>query len=140
MIAGIQRPLSVRVGIDGLTAAGKTTLADQLIAPLAQLGRPVIRASVDDFYRPATERYRRGRESPEGYFLDTFDYPALRACLLVPLGQGGSRRYRTAVFDSSIDRPIDGPEREAAPNAILLLDGVFLFRAELTISGTSEYL
>ena len=36
---------SVRVAIDGVDAAGKTTLADELVAPLERLGRPVIRAS-----------------------------------------------------------------------------------------------
>jgi uridine kinase len=130
-IAAIQRAHPVRVGIDGRSAAGKTTLADELTVSLGQLGRPIIRASVDDFYRPAGERYRRGRESPEGYFLDTFDYPALRSSLLLPLGPGGSRCYRTGVFDSWKEVAVGRLVCEAAPDAILLVDGVFLFRADL---------
>lgn len=44
-------PLRVlRVAIDGPDAAGKTTLADDLAAHLTGRGRPVIRASVDDFH------------------------------------------------------------------------------------------
>lgn len=37
----------VRVAIDGLDTSGKTTFSDELVRPLTQIGRPVIRASVD---------------------------------------------------------------------------------------------
>ena len=56
-----------RVAIDGIDAAGKTRLAGELAPLIEARGRPVIRASIDDFLRPADERYRRGRESPRGY-------------------------------------------------------------------------
>jgi hypothetical protein len=49
----------VRVAIDGVDAAGKTTLANDLAPIVAGLGRPVIRVSVDDFHRPASVRRRR---------------------------------------------------------------------------------
>lgn len=90
LIAAIERPHPVRVAIDGVSAAGKTILADELGRGVERQGRPAIRASIDYFYRPAAERYRRGRYSPEGYFLDTFDYLGLRAVLLLPLGPGGN--------------------------------------------------
>jgi uridine kinase len=131
LIVAVERPHPVRVAIDGMTAAGKTSLADELVGPIERRGRPVIRASIDDFHRPATERYRRGRYSPEGYYLDGFDYPAVRAALLLPLGPGGSGRYRPALFDSSHERQIDEPERQAPPDVVLLVDGVFLLRDEL---------
>jgi uridine kinase len=94
-------------------------------------GRPVIRACIDGFGRPRADRYRRGQLSPEGYWLDAFDYPALRANLLEPLGPGGSRRYRTATFDVRTDQPRSSPRRVAPPDAVLVLDGVFLLRPEL---------
>jgi len=50
------------------------TLADVLAAPLARLGRPVIRASIDGFHNPGAIRYARGKFSPEGYYFDSFDY------------------------------------------------------------------
>jgi uridine kinase len=93
-----------RVGVDGVDAAGKTTLANELAGVLESLGRIVVRASTDSFHRPAKERYARGRDSPEGYYRDSFDYPSLR-------------RY---VLESQ--RPAD---------ALLVLDGVFLARPEL---------
>jgi uridine kinase len=42
-IVRIDRPHPLRVAIDGVDAAGKTTLAEELVAPLEALGRPVIR-------------------------------------------------------------------------------------------------
>lgn len=120
-----------RVAIDGVDAAGKTSLADALAAPLQALGRPVIRASVDGFHLPRQVRYRRGPLSAEGYYLDSFDYPALKASLLDPLGPGGDGRYRTAAFDFRQDAAVDAPWQQAVPNAVLVLDGVFLLRPEL---------
>ncbi|WP_195905373.1 nucleoside/nucleotide kinase family protein [Parafrankia elaeagni] len=121
----------LRVAVDGPDAAGKTTLADELAGGIADRGRPVIRASVDGFHQPRAVRRRRGSLSPQGYFLDAFDYTALRRLLLDPLGPGGDRRYRTAAFDFHHDCPLDGSTREAPAEAVLLVDGVFLLRDEL---------
>lgn len=130
-IAQIQRAHPVRVAIDGIDAAGKSMLADELAPDLRARGRPVIRASLDGFHRPRAERYRGGADSPEGYFLDSFDYEALRAALLLPLGPGGSRRYRRAVFDVRADCSVNAPDEHAPPDAILVLDGIFLLCPQL---------
>jgi uridine kinase len=130
-IARIERPHPVRVAIDGVDAAGKTTLAEELVAPLEALRRPVIQASLDGFHNPARVRYKRGRISPEGYYRDSFNYAALRGCLLAPLGLGGSRRYRPAVFDYRTDSEVRAAPRVAEASAVLLFDGVFLLRPEL---------
>src|SRR5919201_5401716 len=107
-IETVRRPHPVRVAIDGVDAAGKTTLADELAAVLRGRGREVIRASIDGFHRPRAERYRRGELSPEGYYHDSFDYNAVREAIL---GPGG------------VQAPL---------NSILLFDGIFLLRPELT--------
>jgi uridine kinase len=121
----------LRVAIDGVDASGKTTLADDLVPALEASSRAVIRASVDGFHHPKSVRYRRGRGSPEGYFLDSFDYEAVAANLLHPLGPDGARKFKTAIFDVRTDAPLS-PACEIAPDdAILLFDGVFLHRDEL---------
>ena len=130
-IASLPAAHPQRVAVDGIDAAGKTMLADELAPLIEARGRPVIRASIDGFHRPRAERYALGPESPMGYYRDSFDYPALWQALLVPLGPHGSRRYRTAVFDLQSDHPLTQPEWEAAPHAVLVLDGVFLLRPEL---------
>jgi uridine kinase len=105
--------------------------ADELAQILRAADRPVIRASVDGFHHPKSERYRRGRNSPEGYFEDSYNYAALETVLLEPLSPGGSGRYRAAVFDHVTDMPVSAPERVAAPASILVFDGIFLHRPEL---------
>ena len=131
LIVSVTRPHPLRIAIDGVDAAGKTTLADELVKPIEQRGRPVIRASIDGFHRPRADRYRRGAGSAEGYYRDSFDHEAVRSALLAPLGPDGSLRYRTAVFDFRSDSTICEPLRRAAADAVLLFDGVFLLRPEL---------
>jgi uridine kinase len=121
----------IRVAIDGVDGSGKTTLADELVEPIRRAGCEVIRASIDGFHNPRAIRYARGSDSPEGYFLDSFDYTALRQVLLEPLGPNGNRKFRAAVFDYRVDRPAETPQRVAVHDAVLLFDGVFLQRPEL---------
>ena len=78
-----------------------------------------------------------GRDSPLGFYRDSFDYRALCAVLLEPLGPGGNRRYRAAHFDSYRDEPVAAPEETAPADAVLILDGVFLGRPEL--AGRWDY-
>lgn len=130
-ISSLHLPHSVRVAIDGIDAAGKTTLADELAGFIGALGRPVIRASIDGFHNFAAIRRRRGSLSPEGYFYDSFNYEALLEVLLRPLGPGGSLVFRRAIFDFRSDKAIAAPLERAEPASILLFDGVFLLRPEL---------
>ena len=130
-IATIQLGHPLRVAIDGIDGAGKTFFADELADGLATAGRQIIRAGVDGFHRPRRERYALGRLSPQGYYQDAYDYPRLIADLLAPLGPGGSRVFRTHVFDYRADVVDESSEARAGDDAILLLDGVFLQREEL---------
>ena len=130
-IVHIERPHPIRVAIDGVDAAGKTTLAEELVTPIQARGRPVIRASIDGFHHPAHLRYQRGSTSPEGYYHDSFNCEVLIECLLAPLGMGGSRRYRSAVFDFRTNSEVQVTPRVAEGHAVLLFDGVFLLRPEL---------
>ena len=130
-ISRVEASHPVRVAIDGVDGAGKTTLADELVEAVAERGQPVIRASVDDFHHPAARRYRAGRESAEGYFRDSFDLEALQARLLGPLGPSGNRCFRPRAFDYRTDSRVEPPVQHAAVDSVLLFDGVFLLRPEL---------
>ena len=127
----LQTPGTTRVGIDGVDGAGKTTLANDLARGLASEGRQLIRASIDDFHHPREYRYRLGRDSPEGYYRDSFDLDTLTRELLDPLAPGGSGRFRRAAFDHRSDAPVEAPVEQVQPGAILLFDGIFLHRPEL---------
>jgi uridine kinase len=122
----------LRVAVDGPPAAGKTTLADELALLLRTRGREVIRASIESFMLPRAQRYRRGEYSPEACYRDSFNYGALRRVLLDPLGPDGDRRYQPAVYNWHTDTALSQPVTTAPADAVLLLDGVFLLRPELT--------
>ncbi|CAN7638585.1 uridine kinase [Bradyrhizobium sp. LjRoot220] len=121
----------IRVAIDGVDGAGKTTLADAVAPLVAAQGRPTIRASVDDFHQPRALRYARGRHSPDGFYLDSYDYDSFRTLLLDPLSQGGSGRYAAKRFDLDNDRPFDLVMQQAEPASALIIDGIFLHRSGL---------
>lgn len=131
LVEAVNVPHPRRVAVDGPDAAGKTVLADELATVLRDRGHPVIRASVDGFHRPREERYRRGAESPVGYYEDSFDNAAIVGNVLAPLGPGGTRRYRTALFDSRDDVPVECALLRASDRDVLVFDGVFLLRPEL---------
>jgi len=66
-IAALPRP--ARIGIDGVTAAGKSTVADALAQLVEQ---PVLRVTIDDFHRPP----------PQEYYPWSFDFPRFREHVL----------------------------------------------------------
>jgi uridine kinase len=120
-----------RVAVDGPPAAGKTTLADELAVVLRTQGRHVIRASIEGFLLPRPSRYRRGEYSADACYHDSFDYEVLQRVLLDPLGPGGHRRFRQAVYDYGTDAALSQPATTAPADAVLLFDGVFLLRPGL---------
>ena len=121
----------VRVGIDGVDGSGKTTFADALAEHLRATGRDVVRIRADDFLNTRAVRHRRGRDSPEGFFLDSYDVPRLRLDVLDPFSPSGSGRYRDSALDLAADLPLDPPWQQAPHGAVLVLDGMFLHRDEL---------
>ena len=68
-----------RVAIDGPDAAGKSTLAAELVPLLEARGLEVVAGTIDGFHRPPEERYRRRHDSA---YLDSFDHEAVRVFVL----------------------------------------------------------
>ena len=110
-----------RLGVDGVDGSGKTVFAAELAVALREAGREVVQVSLDDFHHVREVRYRRGRTSPEGFWLDSFDYSRFVAEVLEPLGPGGSRRYRPRGHDLTTDEVVDGPLAVAPPGAVLVV-------------------
>jgi len=122
---------ALRVAVTGITGCGKSTLADELAAALVRLGRTAFVVRGDDFHRPRSIRYRRGRESAEGYYRDAFDTALLRRCVLDPLAAPAPAAFRARGFDLERDAPIDDVPRTANPGDVVVLEGSFLLRPEL---------
>jgi uridine kinase len=121
----------IRIGIDGVDGAGKTIFGNELARLLERSGRPIIRASVDSFHNPKFDRYRLGKRSPQGFFLNSYNYARLKEVLLDPLTPGGTGCYHTAIFDHRSDSPVSSPEKQAIHGSVMVFDGIFLHRPEL---------
>jgi uridine kinase len=121
----------IRVAVDGVDGAGKTIFAAALAGAVEMSGRAVVTSTVDGFHHSRGIRYRHGRDSPSGFFEDSYDYAALRRCLLDPFGPAGDGHYRRAAFDHHRDAPVAAAVEVAPPGAVLIVDGLFLHRPEL---------
>ncbi len=122
---------SVRVAIDGITAAGKSTFADALADDLRGRGRDVVRISMDGFHNPMAIRYQQGRSSADGYYENAYDFAALKEHVLDPLGLAGAGVVRTAIIDLATDQPIVDSLEEVTSRSVVIVDGSFLQRPEV---------
>ena len=59
-ILDLQLHHPIRVAISGITASGKTTLANELAEELRRRKKEVVRTSIDNFHNPRSIRYRQG--------------------------------------------------------------------------------
>lgn len=130
-IASLRLAHPVRVGIDGASASGKTRFADSLVAPLEELGRHVIRASIDGFHHPPAVRYRQGEDSVRGYVEDSFNKDAVIEHVLRPLGPSGNREYKESLYDFVSSSETEAAFVRARPDSILIFEGVMLFCDQL---------
>ncbi|MFL6075904.1 MAG: hypothetical protein ACJ73S_21140 [Mycobacteriales bacterium] len=121
----------LRVAIDGLTAAGKTSFGHELAERISAAGRPVLRASLDDFKRPWRDRHLYDRESGEGYYRNAFDFASVRNLLLEPAGEHGSGDCVLCAIDPLTQIDHSTVVTRAAPDAVLIVDGVFAYRPEI---------
>ncbi len=122
----------LRVVVDGYTASGKTCFANELAAAVRALGRPTLRASLDDFKKPWRDAREKGydRVTGDGYYRNAPDFESARTLLLEPAGPDGSGVVALCGHDPitgidhrnmTIDAPID---------AVLIVDSVFAMRPE----------
>jgi uridine kinase len=126
------RPGRLRVAIDGLTAAGKTSFGHELAAAVRNLGRPTLRASLDDFKNSWREARELGydRLSGEGYYRNAYDFRSARELLLGPVGPGGSGEVVLCGRDPLTGQDHRDKAVSAPAGAVLIVDSVFAFRPE----------
>ena len=125
-------PKRLRIAVDGYTASGKTTFANELAAAVRDLGRSTLRASFDDFKKPWRDAVDKGydRVSGEGYYRNAPDFESARELLMRPAGPAGSGLVVLCAHD-----PLTGEDHravviEAPTDAVLIVDSVFALRPE----------
>lgn len=119
------------VAIDGVDGAGKTRFAAGLLAALRAAARPAVVVHLDDFHRLRADRYRRGRDDPDGFWLDSYDYDALRQRVLDPVRAGAPVGIVPASSDLARDVPVTPPPVRLPAGSVLVIEGLFLHRDEL---------
>lgn len=110
------------VALDGYSAAGKSTLARELVR---RLDATVIHG--DDFYRDMLETDRAALTPEEG--VDRyFDWERLRDEALLPLASGRPGTF--SRFDWQAGKGLTEPVT-AEPKAVVLMEGVYSARPQL---------
>lgn len=118
----------LRVAVDGITAAGKTTFARELTAAVVQRGRPATQLSMDGYHHVRAHRHRQGRESAAGYYEDAYDFAAFARLVLEPLSARQKHRYVPSIIDLASDTVEQAEPIELTADALLIVDGSFLQR------------
>jgi len=121
----------LRVGIDGLVGAGKTTFARELVENLRSTGRAAIHLDSDGFHNLRAIRYQQGRESARGYYDDAYDFDSLADRVLKPLGSGPPFIFATKIHDLPSDEQERDATAHAEPDSIVVFDCTFLQRGAL---------
>ncbi|MCU1557337.1 MAG: uridine kinase [Microbacteriaceae bacterium] len=119
------------VAVDGTSTAGTGPFADGIAQQLRKDGHRVFRASIADFHRPRTA-WAGPDGSPRTYYADAFDYSVFRRILIDPFRASGSTGFVLAAYDSRRETAIQPRWMSAGADAILIVDGVFLNRPELS--------
>jgi uridine kinase len=122
----------LRVAVDGLTGAGKTSFGHELAAALHGQGRATMRASMDDFKHPWRHAREHGydRLSGEGYYRNAYDFASARDLLLGPAGPSGTGEVALCGHDPLTGIDHRDTKVSAPAGAILIVDSVFAFRPE----------
>ena len=101
------------IGIDGLGAAGKSTLARDIGGAIA--GAQIV--SVDDFW---------------GHGISEWDWPRFNAEVAVPLAADQAARYRAWDWDANVL----GGWRRVEPRGLVIVEGVSATRREVRLPWT----
>jgi len=119
------------IGINGIDGAGKTKFADSLGKFLISQGHETQSIHLDDFHNPTAARYA-GEDQIENYFNRSFNINLVVEKLLVPLRRNSAFSTRLTLLDWHTDKYDIEREFSFTQNTIVIFEGVFLFRKELS--------
>ena len=120
------------IAISGKDASGKTVMANILGEYLKdKTDRQIIRISADDFMNERVIRRTVTGSEGESCYKYTFNFNALKKFALGPLQPNANYVYKTKFFDQTTDSKMISNNKRADNDAIIIVDGVFLFKKDL---------
>ncbi len=131
-VLGIHKDAPLLVAINGKDGSGKTMMANLLAEFLSEkTSREIIRISIDDFMNSRAVRYTPAESAGRGCYEYTFNFQGFIDNVLKPLQEDGSWEYRTKIFDHATDSASIAPVKKASKDAIVIVDGVFLYKQDI---------
>ena len=125
----VKRPFII--GIDGLSASGKTYLSNEIADALAIDGNSILRAGIDGFLNTKEIRNRTGEFDPDGYYRDCFDYKFLTKNFFAPIKRDGDSAEVVAQKFDLISQKSTWSTASLGEHSIVIFEGVMLFRPEI---------
>lgn len=124
--------VGVRLGIDSAVDVDGRDLADAVVADLSARGRGAARVRAGDFLHRRSVRLEYGPGDVDAVFDRTVDWAALLREVLKPMGDPAGPRWLPQLWDATADRPARDTVREAVPGTVVVVDGPYLLRWELS--------
>ena len=119
------------VGVTGIDGAGKTSFAAALAKYLLSGNHRVQMIHLDDFHNPKDVRYA-GKDPAENYFHRSFNLDVLINKVLNPLHEKAEYSIKLSILNPETDKYDTEREYTFHPDTIVIFEGVFLFRDELS--------
>lgn len=132
------KPLPIRVAVNGIESSGKTTFAVQLVAYLKQHSCNAIHVTIDGYHNPKAIRYQQGRDSAQGYYEDAYDEAAFVENVLVS-SQQSEPNYVPKIHDLETDQYVKKNEIPISPQTVLVIDGAYLSNWDYKIYLDVQY-
>ena len=119
------------IGINGIDGAGKTQFAESLASYFKTGGHQTQLIHLDDFQNPKAIRYH-GNDQADNYYHKSFNIQIIIDKLLTLIKNKGALSLKIKTLDLSTDKYKNEREYIIDSNTIVIFEGVFLFRKELT--------
>lgn len=124
--------VAVRLAVDGAVDAETDAVAAAVEAQALAAGTGVIRVRVTDFLHRRSVRLEHGRHDVDAAFERWVDWASLQREVLDPVGDPAVMTWLPRLRDAGTDRSSREQVRRAAPGALLVVDGPYLLRWELS--------
>jgi HAD superfamily hydrolase (TIGR01549 family) len=126
-----QKDKAFVIGINGIDGAGKTQFAESLEKYLISRKYKTQAIHLDDFHNPRAIRYA-GKDQADNYYNRSFDINLIIEKLLAPIHKKHTISTKIKVLDLHTDKYEIKRNYAIDRNTIVIFEGVFIFRKELS--------